>query len=61
MKRVSKLLWSPKADADHALMRAECARVASLGGTFTIDTVYTSDWYTVYSIDYPETVDSLEK
>lgn len=61
MKRVSKIVWSSRTDKDHALMREECVRVASLGGAFTIDTVYASDWYTIYAIEYPETVDALEK
>ena len=61
MRMVSKIVWSSRTDKERDLMLKECARVAQIGGSFSIETTYTTDWHTIYTIEYPETVDALEK
>ena len=61
MKRVSKIIWSSRTEKERDALLKECDRVARIGGSFSIETIYTTDWHTVYTIDYPETVDTLEK
>lgn len=61
MKCVSKIIWSSRTEKEREALLKECSRVAQIGGSFTIETKYTTDWHTIYTIDYPETVDTLEK
>lgn len=54
MTKTHKLLWSSRYNDEHEAVMAECKRVSELGGTFTIENVYTDNWYSIIKIDYPE-------
>lgn len=49
-----KILWSGRTEKEHELVLMECARVASIGGMFHIETRYVGDWYSFITIYYPE-------
>lgn len=49
---VSKVLYNDK--VTNECMRRECNRIAELGGSFSIMQEFKSNWFTIYSITYPE-------
>lgn len=52
----SKVLMSKSNDAERDMLRWRCEIVASKGGSYSIETKYTDDWYVTYTINWPESV-----
>lgn len=52
---VSRILYSSAAEAANKEMLLKwCDDAAANGGSFSIETKYTTDWHTTYTINWPE-------
>ena len=52
---VSRVLYmGEQMDTERIMLRKACADAANNGGTFSIDNVFDHQWYTVYTINWPD-------
>lgn len=49
---VSRIFYDD--EITNKFMRRECNRIVKLGGSFSITQEFKSNWYTIYTITYPE-------
>ena len=52
MRETSRVLYAD--ENANRFMLAECQRVANLGGTFSLVHEYSTNWFSIYTITYPE-------
>ncbi len=51
---ISKVLMSSCNEAEGKFLRRWCEIAASNGGSFSIETIYLTNWFVKYTITWPE-------